>query len=215
MSPRPLRVAVAGSPLVRSSIGRALSTDDVITVDGIDDLVHQCRQELVDVAISPVELDGATLSVSLADVLSAGARVLVLDRRSSLPRIPELLFGGASGSLLLEECSATELRAGVESVAGGASALHPDVAAEVLALWRLNRGGAPSRPRLTEREQDVLGLIARGASVKEMARTLTLSPKTVESHLGRLYAKLGVRSSAQAVQAALEAGLVERPERRG
>jgi DNA-binding NarL/FixJ family response regulator len=110
------------------------------------------------------------------------------------------------------------------AVAAGNAALHPAVAAAVLALWRSSQPRTEDArhlpmppaelPRLTPREAEVLEALARGLPTKAIGREMSVSPKTVESHIARLLTKLDVRNRAHAVSVALDLGLLDDTELR-
>ena len=122
------------------------------------------------------------------------------------------LRAGASG-FLLKDAPAEQLVAAIEVVARGDALLAPQVTRlliEEVARRPTPRPGAiPGLDRLTEREVEVLRLMARGMSNAEIATTLYLGEATVKTHVGRVLTKLDARDRVQAVVAAYESGLVE------
>ncbi|HRW20133.1 MAG TPA: response regulator transcription factor [Dermatophilaceae bacterium] len=123
--------------------------------------------------------------------------VLVLTTYDTEADILRCLEAGARG-YLLKDAPAEQLFAGIRAVARGEPALAPSVAATLV-----RRTAAPL-PVVTEREVEVLQLLARGLGNKEMARVLLVSEATVKSHLSHIYAKLGVETRSGAVAAAIE-----------
>jgi DNA-binding NarL/FixJ family response regulator len=110
---------------------------------------------------------------------------------------------GAMG-YLLKDTQADDLCAAIKAAAAGQVQLSPQAAARLLREVR-----APESPEaLTERESDVLRLLAQGKANKEIARTLAIGDQTVKSHVGRILAKLGVQSRTQAALQAVRMGLV-------
>jgi two-component system, NarL family, response regulator LiaR len=110
---------------------------------------------------------------------------------------------GATG-YLLKDTNADELRRAVKAAAAGQVQLSPEAAVRLMREVR-----APERPEaLTERETDVLRLLARGQANKEIARDLAIGEKTVKTHVSNILAKLGVQSRTQAVLHAMKAGLI-------
>jgi len=99
-----------------------------------------------------------------------------------------------------------ELRRGVRAAARGEAVLSPSVATRLVGQVR-----EPAREPLSQRELDILGLIARGCSNREAAARLFISEATVKTHVLHIYAKLGVNDRAAAVAAGFERGLLPRP----
>ncbi|MFD7921344.1 response regulator [Streptomyces sp. NPDC059740] len=143
----------------------------------------------------------------------SGARVLVLTTFDLDEYVYEALRAGASG-FLLKDASARELAEAVRVVAAGEALLAPRVTGRLLAVFaRLAAASRPgTRPApfggLTQRETEVLYLIARGCSNAEIAASLAVSASTVKTHVGRVLAKLGLRERIQVVIFAYEQGLV-------
>ncbi|WP_329083341.1 response regulator transcription factor [Streptosporangium sp. NBC_01469] len=136
-------------------------------------------------------------------------KVLILTTFDLDDYVYEALRAGASG-FLLKDASAQQLAEAVRVVAAGEALLAPSVTRRLIAEFA--RVG-PSRPRgrlddITERETEVLALIARGRSNQEIAKDLMLSEQTVKTHVGRIFAKLNLRDRAQAIVHAYETGLV-------
>jgi DNA-binding NarL/FixJ family response regulator len=110
---------------------------------------------------------------------------------------------GATG-YLLKDTNADELRRAVKAAAAGQVQLSPEAATRLMREVR-----APEKPEsLTERETDVLKLLAKGQANKEIARELAIGEKTVKTHVSSILAKLGVQSRTQAVLHAMKAGLI-------
>lgn len=110
---------------------------------------------------------------------------------------------GATG-YLLKDTNADELRRAVKAAAAGQVQLSPEAATRLMREVR-----APERPEaLTERETDVLTLLAKGQANKEIARELAIGEKTVKTHVSSILAKLGVQSRTQAVLHAMKVGLI-------
>jgi DNA-binding NarL/FixJ family response regulator len=119
----------------------------------------------------------------------------------------EALRAGAIG-YLLKDTDAPELRRAIQAAADGQVQLSPQVAAQLLRDVR-----APGSPEtLTEREREVLGLLARGQSNKEIARVLQIGETTAKTHVKNILAKLGVASRTQAAIYAIRVGLVPMSE---
>jgi len=144
-------------------------------------------------------------------------KVVVLTTFDLDDYIFDALAAGASG-FLLKHAPATDLLHAVRVVAAGEALLAPEVTRRLIAHFvaaRPDPAAAGPRPDrlapLTDRETEVLGLVARGLSNTEIADVLVLAEQTVKTHVSRIFGKLGLRDRAQAVVVAYECGLV-RPQ---
>jgi len=214
---RPLRVVlVDDQPLVRAGIAFILSTEPGITVASEADngevgvvavAAHHPDVVLMDVRM-PV-LDGleATRRVRAAD----GPPVLVLTTFDDDDVLWGAVEAGAAG-FLLKDTPADDLIKAIRTVAAGGSWLDPRVTPRLLAVLRDARPSSLAAPdgidRLSERELEVLTLIARGASNLEIADQLYVSERTVKGHVGSIFTKLRARDRAAAIVIAYDAGLV-------
>jgi DNA-binding NarL/FixJ family response regulator len=131
--------------------------------------------------------------------------VLVLTTYDAESDVLPALEAGATGYLLKDAVS-EELLRGARAAARGESVLAPSVTTRLLGQMR-----QPAREPLSERELDVLELIAKGFANREAAARLYISEATVKTHLIHLYAKLGVTDRAAAVASAYDRGLLPRP----
>jgi DNA-binding NarL/FixJ family response regulator len=139
-------------------------------------------------------------------------RVLMLTTFDVDDYVYEALRAGASG-FLLKDAPPADLISAVRVVASGDALLAPSVTRRLIADFARQRPAAPGRPglrlkALTERETEVLTLVARGRSNGEIAQTLVLAEQTVKTHVSRVFTKLDLRDRAQAVVFAYESGLV-------
>lgn len=132
------------------------------------------------------------------------ARVLVLTTYDTDSDVLPAIKAGATGYLLKDTPRADLFRA-VLSAHRGESVLSPAVAGRLMGQLR-----SPAREPLSQREIEVLTLIARGCTNRETATRLFISEATVKTHLLHAYAKLGVRDRASAVATAIEQGLIRR-----
>jgi DNA-binding NarL/FixJ family response regulator len=156
------------------------------------------------VVVDEILEDGVAESFVPA-LFRTGTRVLLLCGPSETSRLVDLVALGVTG-LVDGDGTPPDVASAVLTLAAGGSVLPPDVVAAVATDWRRSRrrGGGDSRTAdLTDRERDVLGAIADGLSTKAVAHHLGISVKTVESHKTRIFAKLGVRSQAEAVAVVL------------
>jgi DNA-binding NarL/FixJ family response regulator len=219
MTEPPVRVLIVeDDALMRAGLRGVLSGDPAIDVvgeaaDGRDAL-YRTRLLTPDIVLMDIrmpELDGIAAT---RDVLAAfpGVKVLILTTFEQDDYIFGALAAGASG-FLLKRTRPEELVAAVHTVAAGDSLLSPSVTSRV--IERMTRQPLPSTtdPRLaalTDREREVLELVARGLSNSEIAAALVIEASTVKTHTKRILAKLGVRDRVQAVIFAYEHGLTRR-----
>ncbi|MGH3623759.1 MAG: LuxR C-terminal-related transcriptional regulator, partial [Sciscionella sp.] len=154
-------------------------------------------------------LDGVEATRRIAD--AGTARVLVMTTFDLDEYALAALRGGASG-FLLKDTQPDELVAALRAVHSGDAVVSPKVTRRLLDRFLGSAGGeltdAAVLDVLTEREREVLMLIAKGQSNSEIARKLFLSEATVKTHVGRILAKLDLRDRVQAVVLAYETGLV-------
>ncbi|MFJ5781219.1 response regulator [Streptomyces hydrogenans] len=153
---------------------------------------------LMDLQLGP-GIDGVEATRRIAPT---GVHVLVLTTYDTDADITRAIEAGATGYLLKAE-RPEELFAAIHSAAQGRTALSPPVASRVMDRMRGAAG-----PSLTDRERDILGQLAHGLGNKEIARALFISEATVKTHLGRIYAKLGVDTRTGAVAVAKEQRLL-------
>ena len=160
-------------------------------------------------------VDGVTATRRLRDAPDAPP-VLMLTTFDDDDALWGALDAGAAG-FMLKDASAEDLIAATRAVAGGAAWLDPKVAPRVLRAVRANVRPRPEESarveRLTDRENDVLRQMARGATNSEIAAALIVSEATVKSHVGAIFSKLHVRDRAAAIVFAYDHGLVD-PARR-
>ncbi|TMQ91132.1 response regulator transcription factor [Actinomadura soli] len=174
------------------------------------ELAERERPDLVLMDVRMPEMDGIEATRRICADLP-GVRVLILTTFDLDSYVYSALRAGASG-FLLKDTPPADLLSAVRVVAAGESLLAPSVTRRLIAEFVRRPGPVqPSPPGLdgvTDREREVLALIARGLSNTELAEHLHLSPATVKTHIGHLLAKLQARDRAQLVIAAYESGLV-------
>jgi DNA-binding NarL/FixJ family response regulator len=217
-----IRVVVADDQgMVRSGFSTLLNAQPDIEVVGEavngQEAIARAAELCPDVILMDVRmpvLDGlqATRQVTAMD---GAPRVLVLTTFDLDDYVYEALRAGASG-FLLKDASASELAEAVRVVAAGDALLSPGVTRRLIAEFaRLGVRKSPSRKNLedlTERETEVLALVARGMSNTEIAVHLVVAEQTIKTHVSRVLMKLGLRDRAQAVVFAYESGLVHAGE---
>ncbi|MFF2775165.1 response regulator [Streptomyces sp. NPDC058052] len=175
--------------------------------------VAALRPDVVLMDIRMPELNGidATREIVAAD---ADAKVLVLTTFDLDEYVYQALRAGASG-FLLKDASARQLAEGVRVVAAGEALLAPTVTKRLITEFAKSADAAPKAPavaqigELTERETEVLVLIAQGLSNQEIAEHLVVAESTIKTHVSRILVKLGLRDRTQAAVFAYEARLVQ------
>jgi DNA-binding NarL/FixJ family response regulator len=176
-------------------------------VDGLDAvaLAHTCAPDVVVIDVSMPVLSGGEATARICRELP-GTRVLALSVHDEVGYVRRLLEAGAAG-YMLKRLAADALIAAVRSVAAGGVYLDPLVAGSVVAeaVGRAS-SGTEERPALSEREGDVLRMIAQGYSNKEIAAALNISVKTVETYKARAMEKLALDSRVAIVRFAAEQG---------
>ncbi|MEU6992843.1 response regulator transcription factor [Streptomyces sp. NPDC046465] len=214
-----IRVLIADDQImVRQGFSVLLDAEPDIEVTGqaVDgaDAVAQVAELAPDVVLMDIrmpELSGieATRRITAAQ---PDVRVLVLTTFDLDEYVYEALRAGASG-FLLKDASAHQLAEAVRVVAAGDALLAPGITRRLIAEFS-RMDGAPRGPlrsrvgELTERETEVLALIARGLSNAEIAARLVVAEQTVKTHVGRILVKLGLRDRTQAAVFAYESGVV-------
>ena len=199
-----------------------------VLIDAADDLevvgeatdgaqaVDLARRERADVVLMDIRMPGvdgleATRRISADDDL-AGVKVIILTTFESDEYVYQAIRAGASG-FLVKDTEPADLLQAVRVVARGDALLSPSVTRRVIGEFATAGGrGRPTSPReleqLTDREREVMVLVAEGLSNDEIAARLVISPATAKTHVSRTMVKLGARDRAQLVVYAYEAGLI-------
>ncbi|GCB44618.1 response regulator transcription factor [Streptomyces sp. NL15-2K] len=220
-----VRVVLADDQTVVRAGFRALLdlTDDLVVVAEAADgqqAVEAVRLTRPDVVLMDIRMPGvdgieATRRIA-ADGALDGVRVVMLTTYQVDAYVFEALRTGAAG-FLLKDIEPDELRAAIRTVAAGQSLLAPAVTRSVVEEFARLKGpeaaGAERLAVLTEREREVMALVAAGLSNEEIGRELLMSPLTAKTHVSRAMTKLGARDRAQLVVLAYETGLVRAGER--
>ncbi|HEV2060013.1 MAG TPA: response regulator transcription factor [Solirubrobacteraceae bacterium] len=212
-----VRVLIADDqPLMRTGLRKVLESEPGIEVAGeaADGLqaVDASRLRRPDVVLMDIRmpiLDGIEATRRIV-ALGTGARVLILTTYDLDEYVFAALRAGASG-FLLKDRPPEELLAAITVVAGGEALLSPSVTRRLVEEFARRPGtedAPPTLAELTTRELEVLRLIARGQSNREVADNLVLSEATVKTHVGNVLRKLGLRDRVQAVVFAYEHGIV-------
>ncbi|MBV9165099.1 MAG: response regulator transcription factor [Solirubrobacterales bacterium] len=213
-----IRVAlVDDQAIVRAGLARILSPADGFEVvaecaDGRQ-AVEELPARKPDVVLMDVRmpvLDGIAATVELREAADDLA-VLVLTTFGEDEVLWGALEAGAAG-FVLKDSSAEDLIAAVRAVAGGAAWFDPAVAPRILEHYRRQIAPASRQAArlalLSEREREVLRMMARGATNGEIAAALYLAEATVKTHIGSIFGKLGVRDRAAAIVFAYDHGVV-------
>ncbi|MBL7255338.1 response regulator [Paractinoplanes lichenicola] len=206
--------------LVRAGFRALLNAEPDIEVvaeaaDGLE-AVTKAQQTRPDVVLMDIRMPGvdgleATRRIA-ADPALTETRVVILTTFELDEYVFEALRTGASG-FLVKDTEPVELIRGVRAVAAGDGLLSPSVTRRVIGEFAGGGTGRSATPpatldQLTDREREVLVLVAEGLSNDEIAARLVISPATAKTHVSRTMIKLGVRDRAQLVVYAYEAGLI-------
>lgn len=214
-----IRVLLADDQaLVRAGFRALLTAEDGIevvgeAVDGVE-AVSQASALKPDVVLMDIRmprLDGleATRRIA-ADPALAGVRVLILTTFELDEYVFEALRVGASG-FLVKDTEPVDLIQGVRVVADGEALLSPSITRRLIEEFAARAKRPPASDLLaplTEREREVMALVAGGLSNEEIAAKLVVSPATAKTHVSRAMVKLAARDRAQLVVLAYESGLV-------
>lgn len=214
-------LVVDDQPLLRHSLGLIIDGAEGLSTVGDagtgEGAVHQARALVPDVILMDIRMPGgdgleATRTIT-ADPALTSTKVIVLSMFDLDEYVHEALRAGASG-FLLKDARPGQLVDAVRRTYDGESLFAPAILSRLVEHYVRSPRTAPSdgQPpalhRLTARETEVLTLVARGLSNTEITEALTISMRTVKTHIGNLLAKLDARDRAQLVIAAYEAGVV-------
>ncbi|MER7759977.1 response regulator transcription factor [Streptomyces sp. NPDC097619] len=215
----PIRVMIADDQMmVRQGFTVLLNAQPDIevvgqAVDGAEAMakVAELRPDVVLMDIRMPGVGGIEATAGITREPGSEVKVLVLTTFDLDEYVYEALRAGASG-FLLKDASADQLAEAVRVVAAGEALLSPNITKRL--ITEFSRMGAPRGPlkqrveELTERETEVLALIAQGLSNAEIAARLVVAEQTVKTHVGRILVKLGLRDRTQAAVFAYETGLI-------
>ena len=199
--------------LVRNGIKRLLNDIDGITViaeaETGEQAIRQVRQQRPDVILMDISMPGiggleATRKITRA---LPGVKVIAVTIHDDDPFPARLLEAGAAG-YLTKGCEVREIISAIRSVYSGKQYITPDVA-QKLALTFVNKGEKTPLERLTRRETQVMLMIVKGGSNKEISTRLCLSPKTTSTYRYRLFDKLGVTNDVELTRFAIRYGLIK------
>jgi DNA-binding NarL/FixJ family response regulator len=209
----PLRVLVVEDhPLFRKGVVALLDAVPDFSVAGVavsgEDAVERAAELRPDVVLMDLQLPGMSGIEATRLIVGADAdvRVLVLSLFEDEDSVFLALRAGARG-YVLKDADEEELTGAIRAVARGEAIFSQAVAGRVLAFFAQPRPAPKVFPELTDREREILGLIAQGHPNPSIARTLFLSPKTVANYVSAIFAKLQVADRAEAMIRARDAGL--------
>lgn len=173
------------------------------------DLARRHSPDVVLMDIRMPRVDGLSATRQLA-TSAGGPRVLVLTTFDRDEWVYEALQAGASG-FLLKDVRSTQLTDAIRTVAAGESLLAPSITRRLIEQYVIRRPQTPTQvtTALTDRETEVLQLVAAGLSNAEIAQRLVIEHSTVKTHVNRLLTKLDLRDRVQAVVFAYENGVVQ------
>jgi DNA-binding NarL/FixJ family response regulator len=201
-------VLVDDHPVVRAGVRALIEGQDDLTVVGeasdsatARDVVQGTRPDVVLMDLNLGAGAGGAATTAVLRGLPSPPKVLVLTTYDTEADILAAIDAGASG-YLLKDAPPDELFRAVRGTARGETVLAPAVAATLV-----RRASSPG-PVITDREVEILELLARGLANKEMAKQLLVSEATVKSHLSHIYTKLGVDTRAGAVARAIEQRII-------
>jgi DNA-binding NarL/FixJ family response regulator len=219
----PVRILLADDDdLVRAALRMILESEPDFSIVGeasngaqAVDLALKSMPDIVLMDVQMPEMDGIAATKRLVDSISGdGPKVIVLTTFELDQYVFEALRAGASG-FLLKRTPADELISGIKVVAGGEALLSPSITRRLIREFvkrpsaTRDQGAARRVDLLTDRELEVLTLIANGLSNSEIADRIFVSEGTVKTHVRRVFGKLEVRDRTQAVIFAYNAGLVQ------
>lgn len=215
---------VDDEPLIRHALGTILATDSgIVTVNSVENglaAVDYCKEHQVDVVLMDLQMpimDGVSATKAIKSVEDSPS-VLAITAFSSDEYLVPVLTAGASG-YLVKDSEPDEIIRAVHAVHQGTAAISPSVSSDLVSAVReAYRDNSQDIQDLaydlgiTNREFEILKLLARGLNNTEISRTLAISETTVKTHMAKIFVKLDVRDRVQALVAAARMGLIEIPK---
>jgi DNA-binding NarL/FixJ family response regulator len=204
-----LRLVIADDhPIWRDAVERDLTAAG-LSVEGVagdgDKAIRVCTAVKPDVLVCDLQMPGRNGVEVTAAVVPLGVRVLVLSASGEQSDVLEAVKAGATG-YLLKSASSEELLEAVRKTAAGEAVFTSGLAGLVLGEYRRTSSEAGA-PQLTDRETEVLRLVAKGLTARQAGERLGVSHRTVENHVQNTLTKLQLHNRSQLVRYALEQGL--------
>ncbi len=212
--PDKIRVLIAEDhPLYRKGLRDLIQADSEFALVGeVTDgeaVVAAALETEPDLILMDLQMPGRSGIVATREIMSAlpSTRILVITLFEDDDSVFSALRAGARG-YVLKDADEGELLRAIHAIANGDSLFSPSIANRVLAFFAASRPVAPEIfPSLTDRERDILALLARGRSNPQIAAELFLSPKTIANNLTNIFSKLQVADRSEALIRARDAGL--------
>jgi len=200
--------------MLRSGLRQSLAQQPKLTLVGESAtgaealrLAGELAPDLVVMDVHLPDLNGVEVARQLLNARPS-VKVIIFSSETARPVVDQALQAGVCG-YVSKSSALEELMQAIDSVLAGKLHLSPDVSAGILEDYRksLAAEAQPEKPQLSERERQLLRLVAEGRRNKEIAAQLTISPKSVETNRSRLMKKLGCNSSAELVRYAVREGI--------
>ena len=206
-------VVVDDHAVVRSGLRLLLEAEEDLTVlaeaGNAREAVFEVRAHTPDVILLDLVMPGESGIDAVPKLLheAPGAKILVLSMQDDPQYVREAFAAGAKGYVLKEAADAEVVDA-IRQVAAGGSYVHPTLGARMVAADAAARAAAEADP-LSDREREVLRLLALGHTNQEIAKQLFISVRTAETHRAHIMRKLGLETRAELVRYALEHGQLD------
>ncbi len=199
-------------PVTREGLRTALELSEDVVVIGEaasgEEAVEQARELTPDVVFMDVRMPGIDGIEATRQILQAApeTKVILITIDDSRNAVSQAIQAGVSG-YLLKDASADTLVDAARSAIEGNAMIHPQITKTFIEEARLGDATSGTTP-LSKREREILQRVADGATTKQVAADLGISPHTVKTHLERIFEKLGANDRAQAVAIAIRQGIV-------